>query len=667
LFSLDNPVASRSRRIHFYAALARARHSNISSVADRSSLVHTLHAHHKQLKVWAEHCRENFENRVALVGAEIARIKGRELDAERLYEQAIRSAHENNFIHNEALANELAAGFYAARGYEKIARVYLRDARYGYLRWGADGKVRQLEELHPYLREEAPESVSSSLVIGAPPENLELASVIKLSHAVSGEILLQKLIETLLKIVLEHAGAERGLLILPRNAPKSSHPSDEEQYRIEAEIKTGPEGLEVHVPHGPVTASELPESLLRYVIRTQEKVILDDASSQKLFSEDEYVRRMRPRSVLCLPLLNQAKLTGVLYLENNLAPGVFTPKRLAILELLASQAAISLDHARLYAELSQENSERKRAEAELRRSEAFLAQGQKISHTGSWGWSIGTGEIYWSEERFRIFGYDPKTDKPSYSLFVERILPEDRPRVEETINRAIREKSDFEFDYRIALADGSLKFLRSVGQAQLSPTGELEFIGTTMDITDSKRAEELQIAVAREREMLVHQRAVNLAKANEALRTCLDALATVPELDEFIGQVMAAITRQLGAVSSNLRVLDAEQDRLQLELMFQDGRVMSPAEGGYPESFRSNRREELGFASFDKPVTVLHLAQPEGLVVPAAMRDYLLRLGTKTLLSIPLLSRGKVYGLLNFRFTEERDFETEEPERSTIH
>ena len=115
-----------------------------------------LAAHHRQLEIWAENCPENFENRAALVGAEIARIEGRELDAERLYEQAIRSARANGFVHNEALANELAARFYAARGFEKIAHAYLRDARYCYLRWGADGKVRQLDQLYPHLREEEP-------------------------------------------------------------------------------------------------------------------------------------------------------------------------------------------------------------------------------------------------------------------------------------------------------------------------------------------------------------------------------------------------------------------------------------------------------------------------------------------------------------------------------
>jgi GAF domain-containing protein len=168
----------------------------------------------------------------------------------------------------------------------------------------------------------------------------------KASQAVSGEIVLEKLIKTLMVIAVEHAGAEQGLLILPYG----------EQHRVEAEITTEADHVKAQLRQTPVTSSELPESLFRYVVRTREKIVLDDATAQNLFSEDEYIQQRRPRSVLCLPLVKQSKLMGMLHIENNLAPGVFTQKRLAMLELLASQAAISLDHARLCGELAQENS-----------------------------------------------------------------------------------------------------------------------------------------------------------------------------------------------------------------------------------------------------------------------------------------------------------------------
>jgi PAS domain S-box-containing protein len=327
---------------HFYGALARAAQCDAASADDRARHLETLAAHHRQLEVWAENCPENFVNRATLVAAEIARLEGRELDAERLYEQAIHSARANAFIHNEALANELASRFYAARGFEKIARVYLQDARYGYLHWGADGKVRQLEQLHPHLRD-APVHASPTATIGAPVEYLDVGSVLKAAQAVSSEIVLDKLVERLMRIAVEHAGAERGLLILfPGGEP-----------RIAAEATTGRGQVEVALREAVISPAELPESLLYYVIRTRESVIIDDALVQNAFSTDEYICRKHTRSVLCLPMVKQSKLIGVLYLENNLASHVFTPTRIAVLELLESQAAISLENARLYNDLQE--------------------------------------------------------------------------------------------------------------------------------------------------------------------------------------------------------------------------------------------------------------------------------------------------------------------------
>jgi PAS domain S-box-containing protein len=335
-------LASRfeSAEYHFYAALCRAACCDSAFPDQYRRHFEALAAHHRQLEVWEEYCPENFENRVALVGAEIARVEARELDAERLYEQAIRSSHANGFVHNEALAHELAGRFYATRGFQKIAQAYLRDARHCYLRWGANGKVRQLDELYPQLKEEEPTPGPTS-TIGTPVEHLDLATVIKVSQAVSGEIVLEKLIDTLMRTAIEHAGAERGLLILPRGV----------EQRIEAEATTSGDTIIVRLREAFVAEAAVPESIVRYVVRTQESVILDDASAQNPFSTDSYLGQHHTRSILCLPLINQAKLIGLLYLENNLTPHVFTPARIAVLKLLASQAAISLENTRLYRDL----------------------------------------------------------------------------------------------------------------------------------------------------------------------------------------------------------------------------------------------------------------------------------------------------------------------------
>ncbi|HME34472.1 MAG TPA: AAA family ATPase, partial [Candidatus Sulfotelmatobacter sp.] len=341
----------------YYAALTVAVLYENATVDEQTGWRELLTEHREQLREWAENYPPTFGDKHALVSAEVARIQGRDFDAMRLYEEAIRAARENGFVQNEALANELAAQFYLKRGIEKVAHSYLLDARYCYLRWGALGKVKQLDERYPAIAEQA--AVRPPTTIGTSVEQLDLGTVMKASHAVSGEIVLEKLIKTLMAIAVEHAGAECGLLILSNGG----------ELRVAAEARTGSDEVEVQLQGALVTPSDLPDSLLRYVIRTQESVILDDASIQNLFSDDEYVRHRRPRSILCLPLVKQANLMGVLYLENSLAPGVFTTKRLSMLELLASQAAISLDHARLYADLIQENNERRKAEEALRASE----------------------------------------------------------------------------------------------------------------------------------------------------------------------------------------------------------------------------------------------------------------------------------------------------------
>ena len=251
-------------------------------------------------------------------------------------------AHTNGFVHNEAVANELAGRFYAARGFEKVATAYLRDARSCYLRWGADGKARQLEQLYPHLTADQPLS-DLTTTIHAPVDHLDLATVIKVSEAVSGEIVLEKLIDTLMRTAIEHAGADRGLLILPRG----------EDYRIEAEATISSDSVNVVLRQASVTAADLPSSVFQYVLRTKESVLVHDASGQNPFAADEYIRGHHARSVLCLPLLKQTRLLGLLYLENSLTPHAFTPARMAVLKLLASGAAMSVENTRLYSDLQE--------------------------------------------------------------------------------------------------------------------------------------------------------------------------------------------------------------------------------------------------------------------------------------------------------------------------
>jgi PAS domain S-box-containing protein len=570
---------------HFYSALSHAA---------ASTRLDMIREHHQQLARWAENCPENFDCRVATVAAEIARLERRELDAQRLYERAIHFAREQGFVHIEAIGNELAARFHLDRGYETIAHAYLRAARQCYLRWGALGKVAQLDERHPGIEEPALPGPTTGIV--APVEHLDLATVVKASQAVSGEILLERLIETLMVNAVEHAGAERGLLILMRG----------DEPRIEAEATMDPERVTVSLRQAGVGPGELPESMLRYVIRTRESVILEDASTQNLFSADPYIGQKLSRSVLCLPLVKQGSLKGVLYLENNLSPHVFTPARMELLRLLASQAAISLENAHLFAELKQAEErtrqaeqevrrvvdtipalvwtaspdglvnfvsqrcleytgrsleeelgrgwiagihpddrdrvqaevlrflsegkpaeiewrlrgadgryrwflgravplrdcsgrvvgwygtstdidDRKQAEQSLRRSEAYLAQAQLLSHTGSFGLRFSPEEIVWSKETYRLLGLD-EASKPSLETVLQHTHPEDVALVRRAVEQAAESGAGMDFEHRLVMSDGSIRHVHVVADAVRDDSGNLELVGAVQDITSSKKA-----------------------------------------------------------------------------------------------------------------------------------------------------------------------------------
>jgi PAS domain S-box-containing protein len=388
-----SPSQLETAEYRFYGALSQAASFASAAASERQQHLDAVAAHHKQLQLWAANCPDNFENRAALVGAELARIQGRELDAERLYEQAIHSARANGFIHNEALANELASRFYAARGFEKTARVYLQDARYGYLRWGADGKVRQLDRLHPGLA--APEAHGPAANIGSPVQQLDVATVVKASQALSSEIVLSKLIERLMTIALENAGADRGLLILPT----------ENDHLIQAEAKAVGDQIEVVLCQKLVTGVTCPESIIRYVIRTRESVILDDASKPNIFSEDDYLHVRPAKSILCLPLVKQGRLTALLYLENTLSSHAFPPDRITILELLAAQAAISLENTRLYSDLQEREAKvRRLVESNIIGISFFEFDGRIVEANGAFLHIVGhsrddivSGRLRWTE------------------------------------------------------------------------------------------------------------------------------------------------------------------------------------------------------------------------------------------------------------------------------
>jgi predicted ATPase/two-component sensor histidine kinase len=317
---------------HFYAALA---HAGCSHEGDPAQHHAPLLLHQKQLHLWAKNCPQNFGAASAIIDAMIASSLGQGFVAMRHFEDAIRIARESRLAHIEALAHEMAAGFYRRHDFSMIANTYLRNARDCYLRWGATAKVQQLEQMG---RDSQPVSSASPVVsTQAQLGMLDLNSLIHASRVVSDEVGLRRLIETLLTMVIEHAGAQRGLLLTPRL----------QELSLEAEVETARDGAEIRFHRVPVTSAHAPLALLHHAMSMRSPVLLDDAERLNPYSGDVYFANRRTRSVLCVPLLKQQKLTGIIYLENNLLPYVFTPSRVSVLQLLASQAAISLENAAL--------------------------------------------------------------------------------------------------------------------------------------------------------------------------------------------------------------------------------------------------------------------------------------------------------------------------------
>ena len=481
---------------HFYAALTLAAACRNSPREARAALRAELAVHDRKLTDWKETCVENFEDRTHLIAAEIARIDGRTDEAMLRYEEAIRSARIHGFIQNEALALELAAGFYAERGIDTVASSCLRAARDGYSRWGADGIVRHLEQLHPWLGE------NSGVLVDPFGRELDLLSLAKSTEAISEEIVLDRLIGMLMKIALECAGAQRGLLILAEE--------DNPHKAAEAAVREG--RIEVVPCEGTVSPADLPLTVLHYALRTRESVILDEAGGGHFFADDAYWRGKQPQSVMCLPIVKQTKIMGALYLENDLAPGLFTSGRASVLKLLASRAAISLENARLYADLERENAERRRVEEELRRSEGLMAEGQRIGHTGSWAWNVRTGRLTWTDERKRMFGF--ATDRQDFTLddFAATIHPEDRARALGELEEAVRSGASFDQEFRILLPDGTLKYIHGAGQPVLDEEGmPTEYFGAAADITEQKKVQ-----------LALKQALAEVMASQEQLRSLID-------------------------------------------------------------------------------------------------------------------------------------------------
>lgn len=359
---------------YFYDSLTRLALCEEGEEVERETHLQRVAANQNNMRFWAEHAPMNYQHKFFLVEAEHARILGQNQKARDYYDCAIDLTRQYEYVNEEALANERAAAFYLSHGQPRIAHHYLQDAHYAYQRWGAVAKVKDLEMRYALgfnaMRTEAPRSTVSASGRDF-SQALDFTSVLKAAQAISSEIVLDKLLSTLMRTVIENAGAQRGVLILYREGNLFIE-AEQSVHRADAEF----------LQSVPVSTSQtLPLTLIRYVERTQEVVVLHDATAEDgLFASDPYIVATRPRAILCMPLLQQRTLSGILYLEHGLTPSVFTPERLAVLQILASQAAISIDNAQLYSTLEQRVAERTQ---ELMRANEALERTRTVAEAAN--------------------------------------------------------------------------------------------------------------------------------------------------------------------------------------------------------------------------------------------------------------------------------------------
>ena len=342
-------------QIYFYTCLNLVKCWATADEADQKRYMAIIDTFQEKMKAWSEQCEANHTHKYLLVEAERLAVLGHGNQAADLYDKAIDSALKHGFINNAALANEIAGQFWLERGKEKFAGLYMTQAFHLYQQWGASAKVKNLEEKYSgllakpiqqsgYKNSEHMITTTITTTDGS-HLSLDLNSVMKASQAISQEIVFNNLLETMVKIVIENAGAQKGLIVLEMDGSLKIAASG----HIDA-VK--PKVMQAVAIEG---SGEVPVSLIQYVARTKESIVLDNAAAHDGFSSDIYIKTHQPKSILCAPILNKGELSGVLYLENNLTTSAFTPDRLELLNILSAQTAISIENARLYQDLDTYN------------------------------------------------------------------------------------------------------------------------------------------------------------------------------------------------------------------------------------------------------------------------------------------------------------------------
>ncbi|MBW4646168.1 MAG: AAA family ATPase [Goleter apudmare HA4340-LM2] len=391
---------------NFYQSLAVLVNYTHVSKAEQQQYLIQVSTNQEKMLLWANHAPMNYRHKYDLVAAETARIAGNHLQAIEDYDRAISGAKANAYIQEEAIANELAAKFYLDWGKETIAQAYMHQAYYCYARWGAKAKTNDLEKRYPQLLQPilqqqrlnlntletiafpgtSSSNRTSSTASTSVSDVLDFTSVLKAAQAISSSIELDQLIDNLNRTILENSGAKKAVLLLPQaedTAVRELHSSRQmcgDTWQVRAitfieyeEIQT------ILTPQALDNCPDIPIKIINYVRNTQQTVVIDNCKTDIPGLIGKYMLSHQPQSVLCTPIINQGNLVGIVYLENSLIPGVFTNHRLNVINLLSSQAAISLENAQLYQQAQQSLQDLQQAQVQIVQSEKMSALGNLVA------------------------------------------------------------------------------------------------------------------------------------------------------------------------------------------------------------------------------------------------------------------------------------------------
>jgi len=519
---------------HFYDSLARLAMLTDTLNIQQQYILEKVTANQTKMKHWSHHAPMNYLHKYYLVEAELARVLGQHKDAREYYDQAISLATINEYINEEALANELAARFYLGRDQKQVARHYLVDAYYAYQRWGALAKLKDMETRYPQflasaLSKNKATFPSVSKTTGGSSEALDLATVLKASQTISSDILLDKLVENLVKIMIENAGAQTGFFILVKEGQlliKTQGTVEQDKVIVSESVMVS-------------TSQHLPLSLINYVERTRENVVLNDATCEGIFTTDPYIIQNQSKSILCTPIIHQGQVIGLLYLENNLSTGAFTPDRLEVLKLLSYQAGISLQNAQLYVALS-ENEKRLTQFLEAIPIGIFVlnAKGEPYYANQTAQNILGKGIVTLASSNQLTEIYH------AYLAGTDQLYPTEQQPIVKALNGESTTADDMEIhqvDRTIPLDVSATPVFNEKGQIAYA-------IAAFQDITQRKQAETDRVQFTQE-----------LALKNLALERAKN------ELEEYSQTLEQKVEERTKELSQTLKILQATQAELRFE------------------------------------------------------------------------------------------------------